>query len=80
MKYYCSREREVGSRVKEEQGKEKPQAPLHVVRLPGFISDEDIGLGDLIKRATSYIGIPPCSGCERRAEALNRWVGFNRYP
>jgi hypothetical protein len=50
--------------------------PAHQVRLPGFISDEEIGLGDVIKRATSYIGIKPCGGCERRAAALNRWATF----
>ena len=50
--------------------------PLHRVRLPGFITDEEIGLGDVIKRAASYLGIKPCSGCERRAAALNRWVVF----
>ena len=32
------------------------------VRLPGFIDDDDIGLGDVIKRATSYLGIPACGG------------------
>lgn len=48
----------------------------HHVRLPGFIGDEAIGLGDAIKRATSYFGIPACGGCERRRIALNRWVGF----
>ena len=49
---------------------------LHRVRLPGFISDEEIGLGDVIKRTTSYLGIQPCGGCERRADALNRWLVF----
>jgi len=48
----------------------------HKVRLPGFIRDEEIGLGDVIKRATSYIGIKPCGGCERRAALLNRWLVF----
>ena len=46
----------------------------HRVRLPGFISDEDIGLGDIIKRATYAIGIRACGGCERRAAVLNRWM------
>jgi hypothetical protein len=50
--------------------------PPHRVRLPGFIVDEEIGLGDVIKRATSYIGIHPCGGCARRAAALNRWMVF----
>jgi hypothetical protein len=43
------------------------------VRLPGFVNDEEIGLGDAIKRATYALGIKPCSGCERRAATLNRW-------
>jgi hypothetical protein len=48
----------------------------HRVRLPGFVADEEIGLGDVIKRATSYVGIKPCGGCEGRAAALNRWMTF----
>jgi len=48
------------------------------VRLPGFIGDEDIGLGGVIKRATSYFGIKPCGGCEKGAAALNRWLIFTR--
>jgi len=47
------------------------------VRLPGFISDEDVGLGDVIKRATHAVGIKPCGGCARRATALNRWLVFS---
>ena len=39
----------------------------HRLRLPGFISDEEIGLGDVIQ---------PCAGCGRRADALNRWLVF----
>jgi hypothetical protein len=49
----------------------------HRVRLPGFVSDEDIGLGDVVKRATYAIGMKPCGGCERRAAALNRWMIFS---
>jgi hypothetical protein len=48
----------------------------HRVRLPTFVSDEDVGLGDMLKRATSTVGIRPCSGCDRRAAALNRWLVF----
>ncbi len=47
------------------------------VRLPGFITDDEIGLGDVIKRATSYFGIQPCGGCEQRAAALNRRMVFS---
>jgi len=50
--------------------------PAHVVRLPGFVRDEPIGLGTVITRATSALGIRPCSGCEQRAERLDRVIGF----
>lgn len=53
------------------------QTEPHQVRLPGFIADEDIGLGDVIKRATSSAGIRPCSGCNQRATVLNRWLVFS---
>ncbi len=50
------------------------------VRLPGFIKDEDamVGLGDVVQRATSALGIVPCGGCDRRAAAMNRWMVFTR--
>ena len=48
----------------------------HQMSLPGFITDEEIGLGDVVKRVTTAFGIKPCGGCERRAAALNRWVVF----
>jgi hypothetical protein len=47
------------------------------VRMPGFVSEEEVGLGDVIKRATSTVGIRPCGGCQRRATALNRWFVFS---
>jgi hypothetical protein len=53
------------------------QREPHVVRLPGFISDDDIGLGDAVTRATSALGIKPCGGCRRRAATLNRWLVFS---
>ena len=46
------------------------------VRLPGFVNDKDMGLGDAIKQVTYALGIRPCAGCERRAAALNRWFVF----
>lgn len=48
----------------------------HRVRLPGFITGDEVGLGDVIKRTTSYFGMQPCAGCDRRAAALNRWLVF----
>jgi hypothetical protein len=53
------------------------QRQPHRVRLPGFL-EEEIGLGDLVKRITYAVGIKPCGGCEKRAVALNRWMGFSR--
>ena len=49
----------------------------HRVRLPGFISEDEVGLGDVIKRATYAVGLKPCGGCERRAATLNRWISFS---
>jgi hypothetical protein len=49
----------------------------HRVRLPGFVSDEEIGLGDVIKRAASYVGAQSCGGCERRRVSLNHWMTFS---
>jgi hypothetical protein len=48
------------------------------VRLPGFIGDEEIGLGDIVRRAAYAMGVRPCGGCEARAAALNRQMVFTR--
>jgi hypothetical protein len=56
---------------------DKPTAKSRPVRLPGFLNETDIGMGDVIKRATSYVGIKPCGGCEARAAAMNRWLVFS---
>jgi hypothetical protein len=56
---------------------DSPREP-HRVRLPGFLIEEEIGLGDVIRKVTHIAGAAPCSGCERRATALNRWVRFSR--
>lgn len=50
----------------------------HRVRLPGFLVEEEIGLGDAIKRVTYAMGTKPCAGCEKRAAVLNRWMRFTR--
>jgi len=47
-------------------------------RLPPFASADTAGLGSAIKRVTSALGIPTCSGCERRADYLNRVLPFRR--
>jgi hypothetical protein len=64
--------------MRKKPGKKAAETPP--IRLPGFVSDHDIGLGDVIKRATSAIGLKPCGGCERRAAALNRWMIFSGRP
>ena len=51
------------------------QSPYRI-SLPGFINDEEIGLGDVIQRTTSYFGIQSCGGCNQRATTLNSWMVF----
>ena len=51
-------------------------AARYRIRLPGFLTDEEVGLGDVIKKATSSAGIKPCGPCQKRAAALNRWMSF----
>lgn len=55
---------------------ENNRQPIRI-RLPGFINEEEIGLGDVIKRVTTTSGIRPCGGCNQRAAALNRWLVFS---
>jgi hypothetical protein len=47
-----------------------------IIRLPGFLIEEERGLGDLIKETTYRFGIRPCTSCEKRAEALNQFIAF----
>ena len=56
----------------------QPHQPAHRIRLPGFLVEEEIGLGDVVKKATYAMGIKPCGGCQQRADALNRWMSFSR--
>ena len=56
---------------KEPTGKTERQP--HRICLAGFIKEEEIGLGDVIK-----MGIKPCLGCEKLAAALNRCMRFTR--
>ena len=62
--------------IKAEPADTRERAPYRV-RLPGFISDKEVGLGDVIQRATYAIGVKPCGGCRRRAAALNRLMVFS---
>jgi hypothetical protein len=57
---------------------DRPKNAARRLRLPGFIIEEDIGLGDAVKRITTAVGIRPCRGCQERAAALNRWLVLAR--
>ena len=59
-----------GKKAKKDTEKEDERQPLRV-RLPGFVKDEDVGLGDLVTRVASSAGIRPCGGCQRRTAWLN---------
>jgi len=59
----------------DQEHSERKEHPFQV-RLPGFLIEEEIGLGEVIKRATYAVGIKPCDGCRKRADALNRWMVF----
>jgi hypothetical protein len=63
-------------RAKLNAGDRGPQTAC--VRLPGFINEQEIGLGDIIRRVTYALSIEPCTGCEKRAAMLNSWLAF--YP
>lgn len=56
---------------------DRSRAAPHRVRLPGFVAETEVGLGDVIKRATSLSGIRPCVPCSERAARLNRWLVFS---
>lgn len=58
--------------------KEETEREPHRIRLPGFLVDDEIALGDAIKKMTYAMGFKACSGCEKRATALNRWIHFSR--
>ena len=53
---------------------EPAEAPQEVVDGPVR------GLGDVVAKVTKAVGIKPCGPCQKRREALNRMVPFNRKP
>jgi len=60
---------------KRKEIKESSEPETHRVRLPGFLTEKEIGLGDVIKRATSAVGspAPDANAALPRAKPL---VGF----
>lgn len=62
--------------MKEKQEEKKPVK----LKIPGFLREEEetIGLGDLIKRVTTSVGIKPCGACNKRAQTLNNWMTISK--
>jgi hypothetical protein len=42
-----------------------------------FRLDEEVGLGEVIKRMTATVGVTPCAPCEARAAAMDRMIVFS---
>lgn len=66
-----------GKPVMKRRLEEQSFHPLRL-QLPRFLvrTDGEVGLGSIIKRATTFVGIQPCGGCDRRADALDRLLVF----
>jgi len=58
--------------VKSIRGEGKPRR-IHV---PSLSEGAEIGLGELLKRTTTWLGIQPCDRCNRRARRLNGLLVF----
>ena len=71
------REAGTGGREREADAGGAKTEQAYRVRLPGFNADQELGLGDIIKRLTTAAGIKPCGGCRRRADALNHRLVFS---
>jgi hypothetical protein len=65
-----------GRAGEDQEPQEQPRQEPRRVRLPGFLIEEEIGLGQVIKRATTAVGIRPCAGCAQRAKAIDRRITF----
>ena len=51
----------------------KAPKPIRIP-IPGL--QRTVGAGQIIRRLTASVGIQPCSGCGRRARALDRHLVF----
>jgi hypothetical protein len=61
---------------RKQDGSARQEPPPFEIRLPGFNAERAVGLGDTLKRVSAAVGVRPCGGCGRRAEALNRRIVF----
>ena len=55
----------------EQEGSRRPLT----VPIP-FLRGSNMGLGDLVKKATDALHIPQCGGCQERQDSLNAAVEF----
>jgi len=60
----------------EKAGSEEATCAKYRISVPGLVSGE-IGLGDVITRTASLVGIAPCGDCRHRAQVLNSWFAFS---
>lgn len=63
--------------MNQDKGDSEKDEPVFRARLPGFVTGDEIGLGDVVTRGAATLGIRPCGGCARRAAALNRLMVFS---
>lgn len=49
-------------------------APEHVIQVPFLGPEQSVGLGDLVAKVTTSVGITPCEPCEKRRARMNAWV------
>jgi hypothetical protein len=63
--------KDVSSKGGDTQGEPRPK-PVFRIRVPGMRAEKP--LGEVVKRLTSTVGVPPCGGCASRAAKLNKVV------
>lgn len=49
-----------------------------LTELMARMKGNDKGAGDTIKRVTAAVGVKPCGGCQKRAEALNKRFPYKK--
>jgi hypothetical protein len=55
----------------------KRESQPYRIRLPGFVSDTEIGFGDVVGKAAAFVGVKACGGCQHRAATLNGLFSFS---
>ena len=57
-----------------EDEQKAPKSPWRIP-IPGL--PHEVGLGQAIAKATQAVGVKPCGGCKKRAEAMDKQVVFS---